>query len=223
MTAMEKCLAMNREIYDAVKRSIRPGITEEEIKEIFLNAAFHGSYEITDYEYNLMVGPCTAQIGLKEAGAILKPGDPVLFDLLVKVDGYWSDTTRVFFCGQPRRELKKMYGAVERVLQKVSQYVQAGMRCGEVWKYTCDCVAAEGYEGCFPHHAGHVIGKEVVVSDFVEGNDERIPLGSFIALEPGIYMDGVGGVRLENNYVVSGTGVVDILGYPSAFEDAVVF
>ena len=129
MTAMEKCLAMNREIYDAVKRSIRPGITEEEIKEIFLNAAFHGSYEITDYEYNLMVGPRTAQIGLKEAGAILKPGDPVLFDLLVKVDGYWSDTTRVFFCGQPRRELKKMYGAVERVLQKVSQYVQAGMRC----------------------------------------------------------------------------------------------
>lgn len=222
MLAIEKCLAMSEKIYQAVRACIRPGISEEEIKAVFLEAAYSGPFPVTAHEYNLMAGRRTEQIGLKEDGGVVGPGDPVLFDLLVQVEGYWSDTTRVFFCGPPPQALADAYQAVRRVLARTEAFVQPGVPARDIWRFVRDAVAEEGYEGLFPHHAGHVIGREVVESDFIAENNTPVEAGAFLALEPGIYLPGVGGVRLENNYVLTKAGLLTLFHYPLEMSHAVI-
>jgi len=143
----------------------------------------------------------------------IQKADPVIVDLVPWLDGYWGDTTRTFVLGNPTNELKKIYQAVVRAKNRAINFIKPGVKASDVYKVVKDCIAEEGYGEYFPHHAGHGIG--IFRFDaplLVPYNDSELKDGMVITIEPGIYVKGVGGVRIEDCICVTKDGV-DLLSY----------
>lgn len=224
MLPIEKCLEMNRFVYAEFKKAIRPGVSEQALKDAFVGAIARGPYASKGYEYNLMAGARTSLIGEKEAPAhVVQAGDAILFDLMIEVDGYWSDTTRVFFCGEPGGEAIRMYNAVNEVLAKLESFIKPGCSGKEIRAFASKCFDEQGFAGMFPHHAGHQIAHAVCVEpDFTPDCEGKVEAGMTITLEPGIYLQDVVGIRLENDYLVTERGLVNLTPFSTDIKDYIV-
>ncbi|MBS0621669.1 MAG: aminopeptidase P family protein [Verrucomicrobia bacterium] len=135
----------------------------------------------------------------------LKKGDTVLLDLGVKLNGYASDMTRVLFFGEPDQRILEIYSVVLEAFEKSKAALRPGMACLAVDEVARAHIAAAGYE--FVHSLGHGVGLEVheapVLSKREPWADVALQEGMVITVEPGIYLPQVGGVRLEDTFLIT--------------------
>jgi Xaa-Pro aminopeptidase len=145
--------------------------------------------------------------GLRE----IKEGDLVVCDFGGRVGGYFSDVTRTFAVGEPGSEAKEVHALVEEANRVGRSVVGAGVPCQEVDRWARSVIAAAGYGRYFMHRTGHGIGLEVHEHPYmVEGNDQVLEVGMAFSVEPGIYLPGRFGVRIEDIVVCTETGA-DVL------------
>lgn len=207
-------LETSKNAYENVRATLKEGITEKEIMNAMHEALVRKDGSSIEYQYVLMAGERTALVGEKDAGHVLKYGEPVVVDIWFRYYNYYVDTTRTMFLGAPCEELRKMYQTTQKVLRKIEQTAKAGTRGNEIWKMATDVFDANGFQGLFPHHAGHRMDAEVFVDPkFLSDVEQPIEDGMIVALEPGIYKKGLYGVRLEDNYLVTEDGLVDLFDY----------
>lgn len=156
-----------------------------------------------------------------DAGAArLKRGDMVLLDLGANVEGYLSDITRMTVFGDATREMKEIYRIVLEAQQAAIAAVRPGVPCQEVDRAARQVIAQAGYGEYFTHRTGHGIGMDIHESPWlVEGNLNPLAAGNVITVEPGIYLPGRFGVRIEDDVLVTATGA-ELLseGAPSLME-----
>ena len=139
----------------------------------------------------------------------LKRGDMIKFDFGGTSDGYHSDMTRVIAFGTPSDELVDIYGLVKAAQQAGLDAVRAGKPCGDVDDAARGYLRAHGYE--FGHGTGHGLGLEIHEAPPVRaGATMLMEDGMVLTVEPGVYIPGVGGVRIEDSVVVRPDGC-DIL------------
>ncbi len=121
--------------------------------------------------------------------------------------GYVSDMTRTVSVGEPSEKLKEIYNVVLEAQLKVNEQAKAGMTGIEVDNIARDHITAHGYGDNFGHSTGHGIGLEVHEgpSASQKGNKALVP-GNIITNEPGIYLDGIGGVRIEDDLYITENG-----------------
>jgi Xaa-Pro dipeptidase len=134
-------------------------------------------------------------------------GDLLLFDWGASVDGYFSDLTRTFAVGEISEELKRIYEVVKLANQAGRDAGKPGAPCSAVDEAARDAIDDNGFGEFFTHRTGHGLGMEPHEEPYMRaGNSRKLEVGMTYTVEPGIYVDGKGGVRIEDNVVVTEEG-----------------
>ncbi|MCH7322391.1 Xaa-Pro peptidase family protein [Solibacillus sp. MA9] len=138
----------------------------------------------------------------------IQHGDLILFDLGVIYEGYCSDITRTVAFGQPGEEQIKIYNTVRAANENAIAAVKPGVRAMDLDKIARDTISAAGYGEYFTHRLGHGLGISVHEFPSINGTNEMVlNEGTVFTIEPGVYKTNVAGVRIEDDVVVTNTGV----------------
>src|SRR5207245_3058450 len=141
----------------------------------------------------------------------LRRGDVVKLDFGCVAGGYHSDMTRTIACGQPPARRREVYQVVRRAQQAGVDAVRAGTTGGEVDRVVRGLIVEAGFGDQFSHPTGHGVGLEIHEGPWLRpGGSDLLPEGAVVAVEPGIYLEGIGGVRIEGMVEVTpdGAGVL---------------
>lgn len=140
----------------------------------------------------------------------LKKGDAVLIDIGVKWKGYHSDMTRMVFFGEPSAKMKEIYEVVLTAQELAVKACAPGITTGELDKIARDSINAAGYGELFTHGLGHGIGLEIhelpVLRSKPKESNVVLQPGMVITVEPGVYIPGTGGVRIEDSVIITEDG-----------------
>lgn len=130
---------------------------------------------------------------------VIEKGDFVTFDFGCVLDGYCSDMTRTVVIGQCSERQKEIYDTVLKAQIAALGAAEAGKKCRDIDKVARDIITAAGYGKNFGHSLGHSVGIEIHEKPvFSPNSDDVLEKGNVITVEPGIYIDGFGGVRIED-------------------------
>ena len=221
---VERALEANRAAYEALRGGLRPGISEKAAYELVRAAVDRvcGS-ESHAFIGDFVGGVRTGAIEGPATDLVLKKGDAFICDLSVRRGDFWSDTCRTFFLGEPTPEQRAAYAAVREVQRLGESIVRAGVVCEDVKTAAERLLAERGFGGRMPHHVGHLVGPKPYLKPAFEMGDRTIlPEGSVCTLEPGIYLPGEWGMRVENDYLVTADGVENLFDYPRDIEYFVI-
>ena len=145
----------------------------------------------------------------------VQEGDLLLFDIGVAADGYVSDITRTFAVGKVSEQLREIYETVLAANEAAIAEVRPGVTFAHLDKTARDLIAARGYGEYFMHRLGHGLGMDVHEYPSVHGqNQETLRPGMVFTIEPGVYVPGVGGVRIEDDVLVTESGVEVLSKFP---------
>ena len=152
-------------------------------------------------------GPNSAMPHATPSGRMLAAGDFVLLDFGAAFDSYNADTTRMAVVGEPGGRHREIHDAVLRANQAAVAAVRAGVTAGDVDAAARGVIEAAGYGPQFFHRVGHGLGLEVHEDPSLDpGSTTVLEAGMVFTIEPGIYLEGFGGVRIEDDVVVEERG-----------------
>lgn len=138
----------------------------------------------------------------------IQPGEPIVIDMGARVDGYCADLTRTVWVGEPDPRLREIYPIVLRALETAEAGLKAGLTGREADALARGVIEQAGYGEAFGHSLGHGVGVRVHEGPALsKRNEEPLPAGSVVTIEPGIYIPGWGGVRIEDVGVLEEDGV----------------
>ncbi|MDD4797267.1 MAG: Xaa-Pro peptidase family protein [Eubacteriales bacterium] len=135
------------------------------------------------------------------------PGDMVTLDFGAEYMGYKSDMTRTYSIGRPGEKMREIYGIVLEAQTAAEESLKPGMKCADVDAVARDIITGAGYGDNFGHGLGHGVGLLIHESPRLSRYSEDIlEPGMMVTVEPGIYLPGVGGVRIENTCLITENG-----------------
>ena len=207
LSSFRQAAKISDRIFSQLLPSIKPGIREIELaQKIWQLAKQHGCTTLS-FDTLVASGPRTAMPHAKPTQKKLCAGELVFIDFGVKVNGYCSDITRTFILGKPTARQKKIYQVVLEAQQKALQKVKAGVPVAEIDLAARDYIKKHHYGKYFVHSTGHGVRKRVHVKPRIHfKNPAILKAGEIITIEPGIYIKGWGGVRIEDMVVVTEKG-----------------
>ncbi len=174
----------------------------------------HGADGIA-FETLVASGPNSALPHHRAGGRRIGTGDIVILDYGCRVEGYCSDISRTVVCGEPTEEMERVHDAVQRAHWAARERVGIGTHAEEVDAAARDVLTAAGYGDQFVHRTGHGIGLDVHEPPYiVRGNTEVLKEGMSFSIEPGAYLTGSFGVRIEDVVVVETSGAVPMTVAP---------
>ncbi len=143
-----------------------------------------------------------------EAGPrVIQPGDAVVLDFGGLLDGYGSDTTRTVCAGEPSAEVREVHEVVRKAQQAAFEAVRPGVACQDIDRVARGVIDAAGFGERFIHRTGHGIGVTTHEPPYlVEGEERPLVPGMCFSIEPGIYLPGRFGVRIEDIVAVTAGG-----------------
>ncbi|MDT2599221.1 Xaa-Pro peptidase family protein [Enterococcus hulanensis] len=204
---IEKACTIADEGFEHVLKMIRPGMTEIEVANQL--DFFMRSLGATGTSFDTIVasGVRSALPHGVASTKTIEQGDLITLDFGCVYQGYVSDITRTFAIGDPGQQLKDIYQIVLEAQQKVIDVAQAGVTGAQLDAIARDFITEAGYGEAFGHSTGHGIGMEIHEGpNITRFNDEPLKVGSIITDEPGIYVAGLGGVRIEDDLVILADG-----------------
>ena len=149
----------------------------------------------------------------------LENGDLVVIDWGATYEDYCSDLTRTFAIGQLSDELRKIYETVKNANQAGRSAGQPEIEAGEVDRAARGVIESAGYGQFFTHRTGHGLGMEGHETPYMFGaNKQILTTGMVYTVEPGIYLPGKGGVRIEDDVVVTANGSESLSDYPRELQ-----
>lgn len=185
---------------------VRPGVRERELVESV--AALWSDEGIFDtYEPIIGAGANSALPHHHSDDTLITSWNMVVMDMGCVVDHYYSDMTRTVAVSNATSQMKDVYEVVRNAQATGEKFVRPGILLGEVDRRTRAVIDAAGYGDYFIHRTGHGLGLEIHEEPYVvAGNDLVLQVGMVITIEPGIYLPGQFGVRIEDTVVVTETG-----------------
>ena len=128
-------------------------------------------------------------------------------DFGAKFDGYCSDMTRTVVLGKADKEMKRIYETVLTAQKEAMKFIRAGVPCREADRVARDIISDAGYGEYFSHSLGHSLGLEIhELPSLSPKSDDTLVAGNIVTVEPGIYIPGKYGVRIENMVLVTENG-----------------
>lgn len=187
--------------------AIKEGISEEEIvAEIEYHLKKEGIKEMS-FETMVLTGDNAASPHGTPGKRQVQLNEFVLFDLGVIYNGYTSDATRTIAFGEPSKQAKEIYAIVLEAYHAALSAVKPGITAGELDRLARDVITKAGYGPYFTHRLGHGLGSSVhEFPSIMQDSDFVIQEGMCFSIEPGIYLPGVAGVRIEDCVVVTKDG-----------------
>jgi Xaa-Pro dipeptidase len=214
--AMQRAVEIAEEALEATLPLIKVGMTELELaSELTAQLLRAGSAPETPFSPIVASGPNSAQGHATPSNRALSPGDSLVLDWGARHEGYVSDITRTFFVAEAPDELSRIHEIVQQANAAGRAAVHHGASCGSVDLAARREIEAAGYGEYFIHRTGHGIGLEGHEPPYIrEGEETVLETGMTFTVEPGIYLPGRGGMRVEDNIVVSEEGGVSLTTLP---------
>lgn len=204
---VQKAASLICRVFEAILPRIQPGIRENQLAaEIEYQMRLQGA-EGPSFETIVASGPRSALPHARPTPRRLRKGELVILDMGAILDGYCSDLTRTVFLGKAPRKIQGWYRGVWEAHQSARSKVRAGVECGVVDAAARLALARAGLDGFFTHSTGHGIGLEIHEGPrLAKGQKTRLQVGNIVTIEPGVYVEGVGGVRIEDDVLVTQSG-----------------
>jgi Xaa-Pro dipeptidase len=200
--AMRRAIAITEESLHRLIAAPLLGMTERQIAARLKQEMMAAGGDAVAFVI-VVAGPNSANPHAGPSDRPVQAGDLLTIDCGVLKDGYPSDITRTFVLGQVSAELLDVYHTVQRANEAGRLAVRAGVTAQDVDRAARGVIAEAGYGEYFVHRTGHGLGLEGHEPPYiVEGNEQSLEPGMVFTVEPGIYIPGVGGVRIEDNVVV---------------------
>lgn len=211
---MRRAIRITESALSATIARVRPGQTEEEIATELRVAMLRAGAEEVAFVITV-AGPRTASPHVSPSPRPLERGDVLIVDCGAVYGGYAADITRTFAVGEIPAELERVYGVVRAANEAGRAAVRPGVSAQEIDRAARRVIAEAGYGEYFVHRTGHGLGLEVHEPPYiVEGHEELLQPGMTFTVEPGVYIPGLGGVRIEDDVVVTPTGAETLTTYP---------
>lgn len=205
--AMRAASRLNDQVILSTIEQLREGMTETEVGELYTAIAREKGAQGCSFPPLICFGANCAEPHHDSDTTVLKKGDPVIIDVGVKLGDYCADMTRTVFMGQPTDEMRKVYALVKAANEAGRAAVRPGEPMKNFDRAARAVIEAGGYGPYFTHRTGHGIGLEVHEYPDNSASSEIIARpGMTFSVEPGVYLPGRFGVRIEDLVVVTQDG-----------------
>ena len=215
LSLMRRAQEITDEAFKAILNFIRPGMTEREIAARLVYELLSRGGEKVSFDPIVAAGPNGSRPHAVPGPAVIEKGQFVTMDFGCVVGGYCSDMTRTVALGQPAREMEEVYAAVLAAQKAGINAARAGVAGREIDAAARNVLREAGYEEYFSHGFGHSLGVDIHESPSANSRETRpMPVGAVISAEPGVYIPGKFGVRIEDVLILNETGCEDITRSP---------
>lgn len=206
--AITRAQRITEHVFDELLGVLRPGFTEREIAAEIVYRQLKRGAERMSFDPIVASGAHSALPHARPSGRVIERGDLLLLDFGCVVDGYASDMTRMVSIGSPEPEVRAVYDVVRGALDDASGGARSGMGADELDLIARSAIERAGYGPAFSHSLGHGVGLDIHEWPGVSfRNPEPLPDGAVITLEPGIYLEGRFGIRVEDLVVLKPDGI----------------
>jgi Xaa-Pro dipeptidase len=213
---MKQAADIAQKAMQATLKIIREGMTEKEIaNELLVQLLREGSDPEIPFAPVVAMGENSANPHAVPSDRALMPGDLLLVDWGASYKGYFSDITRTFTFGNVDAELVRIGDIVLEANQVARNAGSPGIDAGAIDRAARSVISAAGYGDAFIHRTGHGLGMEAHEAPYIfEENEMILSPGATFTIEPGIYLPGKGGVRIEDDVVMTDEGLVSLTDMP---------
>ena len=217
---MRQAVKIAQDALKAVLPMIKIGVSERELaSELTIQILRHGGDPESPFGPIVSSGPNSANPHAAPGDRRLTAGDLLVIDWGASYQGYVSDLTRTFAIGEPEAEYRKIYEAVAQANAAGRAYARPGISAGEVDHAARKVIDAAGYGAFFTHRVGHGIGMEGHEPPYMFAENElELKPGMAFTVEPGIYLPDRGGVRIEDNVVITENGAEVLSDFPRELQ-----
>lgn len=218
LETMREAAALITRVFRGVVRDIRPGITELALAAELEYAMKAEGASGPSFETIVASGPRSAWAHARPSSKPLRKSELVVLDQGAILRGYCSDMTRTVFLGRASVRVRRAYRAVLEAQEAAKRAIRPGVKAEAVDAAARRVLGRYGLSRYFTHSTGHGLGLEV--HEFPRlGRGEKTTLeeGMVVTVEPGVYLEGVGGIRIEDDVVVSSRGAEDLTTAPREF------
>ena len=208
-------IAGNDQIFQMLSEMLHPGVQEMDVWGAIQTELNKNAGEPTLLEADLGVGVRGVIPAAKPGKETLKPGEAIFADIYSASHHYYADTTRVFTLGQPDDQQKQIHAILLEAMEAGVKKLFPGTPANQVDAAVRGRIALAGYGDNFPHHSGHAYN--LFQQDrpyFIPAESTPIETGMIVTLEPGIYIPGWGGMRVESNFLIEQGGPRRLDTYP---------
>ncbi len=207
ITAIGQALTLAEDVFYQCLQTIEPGMTEREVAWLMEKGMREAGAEALSFPTIVAAGPNSALPHAIPGDRTIKVGEPLLFDWGARLNGYCSDISRTVVFGTPDATFIKVFQTVLEAQRLAIAAIKGGVSSKAVDRIARDHIEREGFGGKFGHGLGHGTGLAIHEAPRLSPlKDTLLEPGMVTTVEPGIYLDDWGGVRLENMVVVRADG-----------------
>lgn len=215
IAAMEQAVKVAEAAMELLLPQIKVGMTEKQIAGMLTQLLLDNGADKVAFGPIVSAGPNGASPHAVPTERPLQTGDLLIIDWGCYVNGYPSDITRTFAIGEIEPEFQRIYNAVKIANEEGKKAASPSSSGQDVDRASREVIEEAGYGKYFIHRTGHGLGLEVHEPPFMmEGNDTIMQPGNVITVEPGIYLPGRGGVRIEDDVVITENGRRSLTTFP---------
>lgn len=204
---IKKAAEITDRVFNKILEIIKPGMIEKDVSAEI--SYWHKKFgaEMDSFDAIVASGWRGSLPHGRASDKIIESGEMVTLDFGCIYDGFCSDLTRTISIGEPSDEMKKIYSVVHEAQQKAIDFAKAGVTTKELDNSAREFIYSQGYEGKFGHGLGHGLGIEVhEMPGISQKMDMKLPENVVVTIEPGIYVEGLGGVRIEDDVIIRSGG-----------------
>ena len=216
--AMRHSSAMNDEVVAAAIGGVRDGVRENELA-CLVNREFLARGADCEGTQLVCFGANGADPHHSGDSTVLRPGDSIIFDIFTPISRYWCDMTRTVFYQTVSQEQRTVYELVRKANEAAEAMVRPGVLLSQLDQAARDIITAGGYGPCFTHRLGHGCGMDChEPPDVSAASHTPLEPGMIFSIEPGIYLPGKFGVRIEDLVLVTQDGCEVLNQYPKNLQ-----
>jgi Xaa-Pro aminopeptidase len=205
---MRQAARLISEVFDELTGLVQPGITENEVAAKAEYRMRRKGSAGPSFESIVAAGPRSALPHARPTARPIGKNELVVLDLGAILRGYCSDMTRTVFVGRAPRKIRGWYHAVLEAQLAAIDVLAAGVKAGDVDAAARRTLRRHGLARAFTHSTGHGLGLEVhEIPRLARGDQAQLAAGNVVTIEPGVYIEGVGGIRIEDDVAIGERGV----------------
>lgn len=214
----KSCEVTNKIVEDFFNHA-KVGMTEKELNDFVLETSIKYGAEAQQFDPITLIGPNSSLCHGKPTDRKLQEGDFLLLDMGIVYNGYASDVTRTAVMGKASEKQKEIYEIVRYAQEVAIKEIKIGMTAYDAHKIASDIIEKAGYGECFQHALGHGFRDDLIIRDAEIDKETILEENMVFTVEPGIYIPGFGGVRIEDDVVLTKDGCVSFCTYGTELRE----